>query len=269
MKIRNTSLVLLSLTLGTGVVLYFQNLESQPPAPEIIPETQPVIERPTVDDSVADIRSTIPEPIEPVPPEEMVAVAPEIKPMPPRPNPQQRRQIAHARYWEQVVKNFDLKWAQLEDEQNPARRKQLIQSMARNVRMDTLTTLDWAMSLQDPAEQQAALLAINQNALTGIGARIEMDESGYPKIRDTTILSAIDSTGLIEAGDYISGIVNADGSTTSLKGRPIREIVKLLRGKPGTEVYLQMERPGNNNQPEPTSFDVPVLRSLIVIQPPF
>ena len=116
---------------------------------------------------------------------------------------------------------------------------------------------------------RAALDAINKNALVGIGARIQTDETGLPKIVDTTVLSAIASTGMTEPGDYISGMMNSDGSFISFKDRPIQQIVKLLHGQPGTEVRLLMERASADGHAEPYSFDVPVLRSMIIMQPPF
>ena len=144
----------------------------------------------------------------------------------------------------------------------------LIRTMSRNVRIDTLRTLDWVLELDDPAEQRAALEAINQNALVGIGARLQVDETGLPKITETTVLSAVASTGMTEPGDYISGIVNEDGSTIYFKDLPVRQIVKLLHGQPGTEVQLLMERAPTEGNTEPYSFDVPVLRSMIIVQPP-
>ncbi|RKX46195.1 MAG: hypothetical protein DRP64_03540 [Verrucomicrobia bacterium] len=157
----------------------------------------------------------------------------------------------------------------LNEENDPAKRMNLIRVMGRNVRIDTLSTLDWAMGMEDPEEQRAALDAINQNALVGIGARIQTDETGLPKIVDTTILSAIASTGMAEPGDYISGMVNSDGSTTYFKDLPVRQIVQFLHGQPGTEIRLLMERAPTEGDTEPYSFDVPVLRSMIIMQPPF
>jgi C-terminal processing protease CtpA/Prc len=172
-------------------------------------------------------------------------------------------------YWTEMAHQFRRQQEKLGQENDPEKRMNLIRTMARNVRADTLRTLDWAMNLEDPAERRAALEAINQNALSGIGARIEMDETGLPKLRETTVLSAIASTGLAEPGDYISGIVKGDGSTIYFKGRSLQQIVQLLRGKPGTEVRLLMERASADGNANPYSFDVPVQRSLIVVQPPF
>ena len=172
-----------------------------------------------------------------------------------------------ALYWEQQIRNFNRLMKRLEHEQNPAKRKQLIRAIGRFVRVNTIDTLDWAMALVDPEEQRAALEAINKNALSGIGARIEVDQTGLPKITETTILGAIGSSGQVEAGDYISGILNTDGSTTYFNGLPIQKIIGMLRGQPGSEVQLVMQR-----IPEQGGgiyqFNVPLQRSMLVIQPP-
>jgi len=145
----------------------------------------------------------------------------------------------------------------------------LIRSMARNVRTDTPRTLDWAMGLKNPDERRAALDAINKNALVGIGARIQTDETGLPKIMNTTIMSAVASTGKTQTGDYISGMVESDGTIIDFKDLPIREVVQRLRGQPGTEIRLLMQRAPSEGQKEPYLFDVPVQRSMIIVQPPF
>lgn len=172
-------------------------------------------------------------------------------------------------YWGRVAQRFSQQQEQLNRETDPDKRMNLIRAMARNVQMDTPSTLDWAMGLEDPEERQAAFEAIADNALTGIGARIEMDETGLPKIRETTILSAVASTGQVEPGDYISGMVNGDGSVVYFKDRPVRQIVQFLRGQAGTEIQLLMERVPADGSAEPYSFDVAVQRSMIVVSPPF
>ena len=218
-----------------------------------------------------DIRAAIPPPPKPVVQEPEAKAppkiaAPQIKEQPKAAVASRRRA---AQYWRLAAQRFEQQGMVLDRESDPAKRMNLIQTMARNVRIDTLNTLDWAMGLEDPAEQRAALDAINKNALVGIGARIQTDETGLPKIVDTTVLSAIASTGMTEPGDYISGMMNSDGSFISFKDRPILQIVKLLHGQPGTEVRLLMERASADGHAEPYSFDVPVLRSMIIMQPPF
>jgi len=138
--------------------------------------------------------------------------------------------------------------------------------MAQYVRTDTLSTLDWAATIEDPAERRAAMEAINDNALTGIGAMIEVDQTGFPKITDTTILGAVESSDKVAPGDYISGMVTADGTIIDFEGCSTRQVVNYLRGKAGSEIELLME--GTNDQGEPYSFNVPIIRSMIVVPLP-
>ncbi|WP_372847066.1 hypothetical protein [Pontiella sp.] len=213
-------------------------------------------------------------PAEPPPPEPapktnrivVVEVGPEVV-EPPAPEPAPRMQTANERHWRQMATNFEQQQQRLRREKNQNRRAQLINQIARHVRIDTLAAIEWALGLEDPAERRAALEAINRNALVGIGAHIEMDETGLPKIKQTTILSAVESTGRVEPGDHIAGVVKADGSTVYFRGQSIREIVQQLRGQPGTEIQLLMERPMVGNAAY--AYAVSVQRSLIVVQPPY
>lgn len=198
----------------------------------------------------------------PPPGEDLPVVNKNSKPHPPTPRDP-------AQYWERQAKRFNKLLEQLALEENPDQRKRLIQSLAAYVRVDTLGTLDWAMGLEDPDEQRAALDAVNKYALSGIGARIEKDETGFPRIRETTVLSAVDATGQVEPGDYIVGIVNPDGETISFQNLSVREVVKQLRGKPGSEVQLLMERVSPDGYGDSHTFDVSIQRSLLVIQPPY
>ena len=176
--------------------------------------------------------------------------------------------MAIDRYYDQMELQFKQQLNQLDRENNPARRKNLIQALGHYVRVDTLKTLDWAATLNDPDERRAALEAINKNALTGIGARIEMDDYGLPKIKETTILSAAESSGMVQPGDYIAGMVKANGTTVSFRGMSMQQIVTYLRGQPGSPIQLRMERAPEYGSTQPIPFEVPLNRSLIVVQRP-
>ncbi len=216
------------------------------------------------------------------PPQDLrAAIPPSPKPAPKQPEPQAPPNIAEPSqeltpnqrrlkaYWQRLAHRFNRYDEMLDQEENPAMRMRLIRAMSRYVQTDTLSTLDWAMSLEDPAEQRFAMEAINKNALVGIGAKIQMDETGFPKILNTTVLSAVASTGMVEPGDYISAMVREDGSFIDFKNRSLRQIVSLLHGQPGTAVRLIMERPPTEGQTEPTLFEVPVERSMIIMDPTF
>jgi C-terminal processing protease CtpA/Prc len=274
---KKTGIIVLSagtaLMIGAGLVLHKWNRQPQETPANLAGDpvliSEPAIEEKesppiVVKTEVASVVEAVEIPIE----EPEVAAQPAPTPTP-QPQPltrEEQMRAAQERYYTQMARNFNRLLGQFNGEQDPVKRQRLIDALARYVRVDTLAALDWAATIEDPEEKRAALEAINKNALTGIGAHIEMDAIGLPKIRDTTILSAVESSGKVESGDYISGVMNPDGSIVYFHGLSIQEIVKHLRGAPGTEIKLMMERLSQNGGF--TSFDVPIQRSLIVIQPP-
>jgi C-terminal processing protease CtpA/Prc len=266
MKLRVVHILLIGATIGISAVYHSQKNAPQVQSAEVAQPAAP-------SEPTPDVRSMIPATPKPsaMPDKNKPQPAPLKTPKqsPAKPSRADQLKVDQARYWDQVEKNFTRHMEQLDLERNPTKRMSLIRRIAQYVRADTLGTLDWAATLTNPTEQRAALEAIGKNALSGIGAQIEVDQTGLPKIKETTILSAVDSTGMVEPGDYISGMVKADGSTIYFKGRPIHQIVQYLRGQPGTEVQLLMERISTDGQTEPYSFDIPVLRSMIVVHPPF
>jgi len=267
MKKHAIQILMAAAVLAMGAAGFFRHTMSSRP----IEEEPAPLQAQEINKPIPDIRAAIP------PPPKPATNKPEPKALPKIAAPQVKGQPQTAmvnnrrasQYWRNAARRFEQQGKMLNEENDPAKRMNLIRVMGRNVRIDTLSTLDWAMGMEDPEEQRAALDAINQNALVGIGARIQTDETGLPKIVDTTILSAIASTGMAEPGDYISGMVNSDGSTTYFKDLPVRQIVQFLHGQPGTEIRLLMERAPTEGDTEPYSFDVPVLRSMIIMQPPF
>ena len=256
MKKHTVQILMVAVALATGLAYLYPRTapeEDTPPLPEV--------NKPRL-----DVRTAIP------PRPKAVVKAPESKIAPPQieePSVAVANRQQAMNYWQQAARRFEQQGGMLTQETDPSRRMNLIQTMSGNVRIDTLSTLDWAMTLEDPEERRAALDAINKKALVGIGARIHVDETGLPKIVETTVLSAVASTGMTESGDYISGMVREDGSTVYFKDRPVREIVKLLHGQPGTEVRLLMERAPVEGSAEPYSYDVFVQRSMIIMEPPF
>ncbi len=257
--------------IGAGV--YFS-----PPKPDGENEAAPAAEIKTPS---IEAEKTEPEPVQPppkpviekpadIPPPQITAIQPKPEPeieIPPEPPPPEPPRPNYNAYWEQQERSFKNRMEQLANETDPAKREALIRQLGQYVRIDTLAAINWAMSLEDPEEQRMALEAINQNALTGIGARIEMGERGYPQIRDTTVLSAVGATGMVKSGDYITGIRGADGQTIHFKGMSLQQIVQYLRGQPGTEITLNVERIPETGSQQPIVIDVPIQRSLIVMDP--
>jgi C-terminal processing protease CtpA/Prc len=255
-------ILMIAAALGIGAGFRFLSSPKPQPVPE---QAKPQVEIAAPEEMVISVA-----PPPPAPETNQLAavkvVAPEVE-EPPAPKPAARMQASHERYWRQMAKNVEQQLQRLDREKNQARRAQLINQIARYVRFDTPAAIDWAMGLEDPEERRAALEAINKSALVGIGAHIEMAESGLPMIKQTTIMSAIESSGMVEPGDQIAGVVKADGSTVYFQGQSIQQIVNQLRGEAGSEIQLLMERPMVGNAAY--AYAVPVQRSLIVVQPPY
>jgi len=259
---------ILLLALVGGSVLLRPDRETEIVAEEPIPtppEKKVEIPEPELVHSIVEIPEiTAPEPQaertaqpEPRPKVELVQKTTQ-RPAPPTPD--------YSRYWKQQQRRFDDLANRLANETDPEKRQQLINAIARFVRVDTLATLDWVATLETPEEQREALEAINKNALVGIGARIEQDKNGLPKIRETTIMSSIEATGMVAPGDYISGMIRPDGTMVDFEGMPLHQVVRHLRGKVGTEPTLMMKR--YNDDGSTLQFDVSVPRSLLVVGDP-
>jgi len=273
MKKRTIQLIAGGLTIMAGAALLYDRQGKVPAQASSVPEkdtrstpagiTQTMLENPTVPPPTPANLSFNRTPA----PEELPATPLPKKQTDGPPKAAQQR-ITPVQQWKMAEERFNRQWNLLEREQDPAKRSRLIQNMAQYVRLDTMAAIEWALGLEDPEERRLALEAINQYALTGIGAMIAKDETGFPLIRDTTVVSAVASTGMVEPGDYIIGMQNENGDIVSFEGMTVHEIVQHLRGKAGTDILLYIERVAEQGK-DSYVFDVPVQRSLIVIQPPY
>ncbi|MDZ8119218.1 hypothetical protein [Pontiella agarivorans] len=266
MNIRTTALILTA-ALGTGGVWLWR---TGSPSVEI-PEKTEVVHSTPVPPPVAE-RLIVPEKTVEI--KQAPQAVPVVRSAPPKPQMQLSAKNGKkatptsssnlARYWEMQEERFNRLLDQLAQTTDPRKRQALLNALAQHVRVDTLQTLDWIATLKSAEEQRIALEAVNKYALTGIGARIEVDSSGLPKIRETTILSAVESSGMVAAGDYISGMVKPDGTVLNFQDMPIQQIVQNLRGEPGSNIILNVQRQSQGGR---IIFSVPVTRSMIVMQP--
>lgn len=91
--------------------------------------------------------------------------------------------------------------------------------------------------------------------LTGVGIQIAKDEESDRLI----VISPIEDTPAFAAGILAKDIITKiDGTDT--KGMDVNEAVKLIRGKPGTQVTLTIDRQG-------TDRDYDIVRARIKIHP--
>ena len=256
--------------LGAGVVALRRSAPERPlePVPEVVD-----VEKPAVSSAVPQPVREAAVPVEEVADEQAVDVlgdvAVPVADEEPRLSPEEKRRRAREMvYWEQQQTYYERLLERLDQERDPAKRRQLISQISRMIRTDTELALAWAMGLEDEEEQRLAMEGIRKNALVGIGARIEKDETGFPKIRDVMELGAVGATGMVEAGDYLVGMDPGDGTTVYFDEMSLSEVVEHLRGEVGSQIRLFVQRFPEDGRLSPVSFEVPVTRSMIVVQPP-
>ncbi|ACK68179.1 carboxyl-terminal protease [Rippkaea orientalis PCC 8801] len=91
--------------------------------------------------------------------------------------------------------------------------------------------------------------------LTGVGIQLTKDE----ETNELTVVAPIEETPAFEAGILSKDvIVKIDGKTT--KGMEVEDAVKLIRGKPGSQVTLTIRRTGQE-------MEYPLTRTRIELHP--
>src|ERR1700723_2462820 len=114
-----------------------------------------------------------------------------------------------------------------------------------------LTRLDPHSDYMDEREFHD-LMATTSGQFGGVGIEISVDD-GVPQV-----ISAIEGTPAAEAGlNPGDRIIKADGQ--ALVGMDIEEVVRKLRGAPGTPVTLTIARTGR------PAFDVKITRAIIKV----
>ncbi len=104
---------------------------------------------------------------------------------------------------------------------------------------DTDAALRWADQLSDPTERAAAIEAIRTEAPVGIGVALGIQE-GYPVIKELLPGTPAALSGQLHAGDRILALAQGDGSFVEANSFSLADIVKMVRGAPGTPLQLQI-----------------------------
>ena len=95
-----------------------------------------------------------------------------------------------------------------------------------------------------------------RGTLEGIGASLK-EEDGYIKVMSVVPGSPAARTGNIHAEDIILKVGEKDKEPVDITYMSIREAIKLIRGKKGTEVKLSIKKPDG------AQFVVSVIRDVI------
>jgi hypothetical protein len=104
---------------------------------------------------------------------------------------------------------------------------------------DTAAAMKWAGQLPDPAERDAAILAIRSVAPVGIGTALTI-QGGYPIIKDLVPGTPAERSGQLHVGDRIVALAQGDNVFVDLRDLPLTDIVQTIRGAPNTLVQLQI-----------------------------
>jgi len=104
---------------------------------------------------------------------------------------------------------------------------------------DTDAALRWADQLPDPAQRDAALAAIRTQAPVGIGAALSLKD-GLPVINELIPGTPAELSGQLHPGDRILALAQGDSSFLDARNVSLQDVVKMVRGDPGTLLQLQV-----------------------------
>ncbi len=95
--------------------------------------------------------------------------------------------------------------------------------------------------------------------LEGIGARLT-EKGGYVKVQRIVIGSAAYRQGQLEAGDLILKVAQGDKEPVDVVDMRIENVVKLIRGKKGTEVRLTVKKVDG------ATMVIPIIRDIVNLE---
>lgn len=160
--------------------------------------------------------------------------------------------------------------AELEQKAREKIKKELAQSFKRiqdetyeefqNIYFDTLINVFDTHTSYYPAEKKEDFDINISGKLEGIGAVLR-EEDGYIKVVRIVPGSASWKEGNLKAEDAILKVAQEDSSEwTSIVGVRVRDAVKLIRGKKGSTVRLQVKHPTGEIE------EISIVRDLVVIE---
>lgn len=95
--------------------------------------------------------------------------------------------------------------------------------------------------------------------LEGIGAVLQ-DDNGMIKVSSIVPGSASWRQKGLNPGDFILKVGQADGEAVDISGMKLKDVVRLIRGKKGTEVRLTVKKPDSQ------IITLPIIRDVVVIE---
>lgn len=150
---------------------------------------------------------------------------------------------------EQLVHRYELSVKRMEELKNSDLYDYVVNSFA--------SALDPHSSYLSPEATED--FRINMNlSLEGIGASLS-NEDGYTVIQELIPGGAASKSNLVQAKDKIIAVSNAKGEMVNVVDMDLKEVVRMIRGKAGTTVKLQILR----EKPEIQRLSVSLVRSKV------
>ena len=106
---------------------------------------------------------------------------------------------------------------------------------------DTLAAMQWADSLPEESDRNAARDGIRSVAPVGIGARLGRSEDGLPVLEGFVPGGPASLNGQLRVGDRVVAVSDANGSWVNSRNLPIGDVVRLIQGEAKTQVSLQVQ----------------------------
>lgn len=110
-----------------------------------------------------------------------------------------------------------------------------------------------------PPQQKEQFDIDMSGTLEGIGAMLSVDGE-YVKVEQIVPGSASWRQNELKAGDLILKVGEADNEPVDVANMPLNDVVRLVRGKKGTEVRLTVKKP------EGQILVIPIVRDVVVIE---
>lgn len=130
---------------------------------------------------------------------------------------------------------------------------------------DTVAAQRWIDTLASPEERTEAMRGFQTSAPVGIGVALQVDADGVASVNTLMPGSSAMRSGALQPGDRIVGISDASGQWVDARELRLEELVKLIRGKPGTTVSLRVLGSSAPNDAQPRIVNLP--RQQIVHRP--
>lgn len=119
----------------------------------------------------------------------------------------------------------------------PEARVAAVRALAAAKISDTRQAVEWADSLPDGPERDAAHEVLYELTPRGVGAILALTDDGLPNVNQLVPGGPLEKSGFLK-GDTLVGFTRPDGTLQTFAGQPLEQITGQLRGAPGTPIDI-------------------------------